>query len=80
MDVQARLGLGNLIPGTAAFKKSAGPRAAARETVEVFGAAGGLAEDAGDAIKALLEGEPGRAAKTFLPVAAANFAKGLDML
>ena len=80
MDVQARLGLGNLLPGTAAFKKSGGPNAGMREILDVFGAAGGLGKQAADATRALFEGEPTRAATSFLPVAAANFAKGLDML
>ena len=79
IDVQARLGLANLIPGTSAFKKSAPPSAGTRELLEVAGVAGSVIGQAGRAIDAGLSGELSKAAKAFMPVAITNAIKAMDM-
>lgn len=79
LEVQQRLGLGNLGPGTSMLKPAAGPSARVWESLEVFGAVGSLGRQALDAIELALKGETSRAVGAFLPVAAANVAKAIDM-
>jgi hypothetical protein len=76
LDVQGRLGMGNLIPGTSFLKDSADKT---REFTEVFGAAGAFAKGAYDAGEALLRLDPAAAAKAVAPVAIQNLMKAWEM-
>lgn len=78
LDFAGRLGMGNLIPGTALLKPSAeGGRG--REVAEVFGPAAGLLTQIGDAYDAASEGNVGKAAQNLSPTAIKNLAAGLEM-
>ena len=77
IDVQARLGLGNIIPGTGLMnpaKKDKG-----REVAEVFGVAGGMAMSAMDTTEALAKGDVRRAALSILPGAIRNLIQAQEM-
>ena len=77
IDVQARLGLGNIIPGTGLMnptKKDKG-----REVAEVFGVAGGLAMSTMDTTEALARGDVRRAALSILPGAVRNLIQASEM-
>jgi len=77
IDVQARLGLGNIIPGTGLMnptKKDKG-----REVAEVFGVAGGLAMSTMDTTEALARGDVRRAALSILPGAVRNLMQAGEM-
>lgn len=77
IDVQARLGLGNIIPGTGLMnptKKDKG-----REVAEVFGVAGGLAMSTMDTTEALARGDVRRAALSILPGAVRNVIQAGEM-
>lgn len=77
IDVQARLGLGNLIPGTAVGKPS--ELDSGREALEVLGAPGGVLTSAGRAAKAAAQGQWSDAAWAMAPIAVRNAAKGIEM-
>ena len=77
IDVQARLGLGNLIPGTGVFKRSSPDKS--RDVLEFFGPAGSQARSVVDAVSAAQEGNPGAVAKSMLPLAIQNALKAVDM-
>jgi hypothetical protein len=77
LDVQARLGVGNLIPGTALLKRSQPNKS--QEILEVFGPAGGQARSLMDAFTAAQEGDHGAVGKALVPLALRNALKGLDM-
>ena len=77
IDVQQRLGMGNLIPGTGAFLKS--NRGPSREVLEMLGPAAGMAKQLGKGTERLLAGEPVGALKSMMPVALTNAYKAYDM-
>ncbi|WP_347262604.1 PLxRFG domain-containing protein, partial [Rudaea sp.] len=86
IDFQARLGLGNLVPGTELFKRSSTDRT--RDVLEITGPAGSVVQQwmrAWDAFAntALAEGAVvsggARALKEVLPVAVGNAMKAADM-
>ncbi|MFN8704538.1 MAG: PLxRFG domain-containing protein, partial [Rhodospirillales bacterium] len=78
LDVQGRLGLGNLIPGTAALKKSEVNKG--RDVIEILGPAGGLVQDVVQGAGKLVTGDIGGAAQEFVPVSIRNAIKSVDML
>lgn len=78
LDFAGRLGLGNLVPGTAMLKPSA-ESGRTREVSEVFGPAAGLLTQIGDAYDAAAEGNWGKAAQNLSPTAVKNLAAGLEM-
>jgi N12 class adenine-specific DNA methylase len=71
LDVSARLGMSNLIPGTRAFDPSKKDKG--REILEVFGAAGGLAKGVMDA------SDSGRVSDA-IPTAVRNAWKSYEMM
>ena len=77
LDVQARLGVGNLIPGTGILKRSTDDRS--RDVLEWFGPAGSQLRSTADAFRAAQEGRPGEIAKSLFPLAMQNAMKGYDM-
>jgi hypothetical protein len=77
LDIQGRLGLGNLIPGTGILKRSETDKT--RDIVEVLGPAGGLAKSIAGAASELQGGDIKGAAMQALPVAIQNALKGYDM-
>lgn len=77
LDVQTRMGLGNLVPGTSLLRKSQGDKS--REALEVFGPAGGLIKSGIEAFGALQAGNPGEAIAKGAPVAIQNLLKAIDM-
>ena len=77
IDLSGRLGLGNLIPGSAAFKPSETNKT--RDVAEFFGAAGGLLQQAMKGFEKVQSGDVLGAAKALAPKAAADAIKGLDM-
>lgn len=77
IDVQARLGLGNLLPGTGAAKPSS--LDSTREAMEVLGVPGSLIQTAGKAAKAAAQGQWADAAFTMAPSAVKNAQKGIEM-
>lgn len=78
LDVQGRLSMGNLIPGTAMFKPS-NPNPE-RSVMEVLGPAGSFGAGMIEGGANLLSGDPAKAAQTAAPVAVQNVLKGIDML
>jgi N12 class adenine-specific DNA methylase len=79
LDVSLRMGLHNLIPGTALFKRSEAGESKAREALEVAGPIGGVAQQAGRALERAAGGDPLGAARAVMPVALANLFKGAEM-
>jgi GGDEF domain-containing protein len=77
VDVQARLGMSNLIPGTGMLLRSSPDKA--REIAEVIGPVGGIYTQASQGAASLLAGQYGRAAAAGFPVAIQNVMKGVDM-
>lgn len=73
LDIQGRMGMGNLIPGTAALKQST---EGWREAVEVLGPAGSLGQAV---VEALRSPNTWEASKKAWPVALQNIDKGMDM-
>jgi len=71
LDVSARMGLGNLIPGTSLLLKSNIRKQ--DEVLEVLGPAGGMARDVARGIS---DGTPSK----FLPTAFRNMGKSADMI
>ena len=65
VDVQARLGLGNMIPATGIAKPSEQNKAG--QVAELFGPPGGMARSVGDFVDALQSGGAGDAFKAFSP-------------
>ncbi|UIF90836.1 PLxRFG domain-containing protein [Cupriavidus sp. UYPR2.512] len=78
IDIAGRMSVGNLIPGTAIFKKSTTDKS--KEVSEVFGAAGGLAEQIAQAAGLAQNGQLGAAALAMSPKAFRDMAKGIDMV
>ena len=77
LDVSLRLGMHNLIPGTAVLKPSETNRA--RDAIEFMGPVGGVLESAGRALEAAAKGESYRAAHSIAPLAVRNALKGAEM-
>ena len=65
IDVQARLGLGNMVPATALFKPS--EQGKASQLAELVGPPGGMAKQVGDFVDAVQSGKQGDAFKAFSP-------------
>lgn len=78
VDVQGRLGMGNLLPGTAIFKPSESNKM--RTMSELAGPLGGVLEAAQKALGAAQRGDYTGAVKEMLPVAGKNLLKGVDMM
>jgi hypothetical protein len=76
IDVQGRLSMGNLIPGSGALK----PNASMRDALELLGPAGGLFDEYVKGAKSVISGNPLEAAIGFSPVAIKNVLKGADVL
>ena len=74
IDVQARMGLGNLIPGTGILKRSTADKT--RDVAEAVGPAGGMAISIGQGIGSLMQGDIGSAAMAAAPNAAKNAVSG----
>lgn len=68
LDFAGRVGLGNLIPGTAMLKPSS-ETGRVREVAEVFGPSAGLLTQISDAYDAAVEGNTGKAAQNLAPKA-----------
>ena len=77
LDISARMGMHNLIPGTAALKRSEADKG--REALEVIGPVGGVVQNVGRGLEAAAKGDFGRAAKAILPLAVQNLFKGAEM-
>lgn len=77
IDVQARLGLGNIIPGTGLLNPARKDKG--REVAEVFGVAGGLAMSTLDTTEALARGDIRRAAMSILPGSLRNLMQAAEM-
>lgn len=78
LDIQSRLGLGNLLPATALFKPSEENRA--RVLAEFAGPTGSLLSSVTDAASAAEAGQGvGGIMRALLPVGLKNAAKGYDM-
>lgn len=78
LDIQGRLGMGNLIPATGLLKVNV--TNPARELSQVLGPVGSFAGGVIEGGAELLSGNPLGAAKTAAPVAIQNVIKGIDML
>ena len=78
IDVQGRLGLGNLFPGTGAWKRSS--PSGSSEAFEVLGAAGGVLKSASKAVEAAVAGDVAGVGRAMMPVAIANAYKMYDMV
>lgn len=68
LDFSGRLGLGNLIPGTALLKPS-DEQQRGRQVAEIFGPTAGMATQIGDAYDAVVEGNTGKAVQNLAPKA-----------
>ena len=77
VDVQARLGVSNLIPGTAMLNPTR--KDTGREVAEVFGVAGGLAKSVGTAAEAVAKDDYRKAGLAVLPTAVKNALMAKEM-
>lgn len=80
MDVSARLGMQNLLPGTSLLKPSSSAREKVRDITEIGGPAASLVSSIGDALAALATGRPAAALETVVPVAVRNAWRGARTL
>ena len=78
MDFGGRLGLGNMIPGTALLKPS-DENTRGRNLAEVMGAAAGLGQQVGDAYDAMVEGNKAKALQNLAPKAVKDVLAGGEM-
>ena len=76
LDVSMRLGMQNVIPGTAALKTSEADKT--RDVLEVLGPAASIARNAATAGQALATGDPGKL-HLLLPKGLQDLRKGLEM-
>jgi hypothetical protein len=76
-DISSRMGMANLIPGTAVLKQSEVSKA--RDIEEAVGPAGSLVKSAFDMLSALATSHYEQAALEALPVAARNLYQGIKM-
>lgn len=77
IDVQARLGLGNLIPGTRLLTPFEPDKS--RDVQEWIGPIAGVAKQAGDSIEKFSAGDIGQGFAALVPVAIKNLLQGADM-
>lgn len=77
VDVSQRLGVGNMIPGTALLKR--GEPDKTREIAQALGPAGGLAQQIGAGYQSVMAGQPMAAVKGVTPIALQNVFKAADM-
>ncbi|MFO7189934.1 MAG: PLxRFG domain-containing protein [Pseudomonadota bacterium] len=77
IDVQGRLGMGNLLPATGIGLKSTQDKS--REIAEAVGPIGGVIENVFKGASRLSAGDVGGAAAAIAPVAVQNALKGFDM-
>jgi len=77
LDVSLRMSMGDLIPGSGLMLRSNTDRS--RDLLEIAGPAGGLARQYMDASEKALAGDFTGAAAGFLPMAAQNALKAMDM-
>lgn len=78
LDIQGRMSLGNLIPGSAMFKPSEGDRRFAG-ALEIIGPIGGLAQSYMNTVHAAQTGNWDRAAIEWMPKAIKDVASGYQM-
>lgn len=76
IDISARMGLGNFVPGTGLLTKK---RDYGRDYLEIVGPAGTLFTNAGTALASMAQGDVVAAGKAMAPVAAQNWIKAADM-
>lgn len=77
IDLHSRLGLQNLIPGSALLKPSTTDKS--REFQDLLGPAASVVAAMGQALQDLATGRPDKAALAMAPVAVQNAAKGIKM-
>lgn len=77
IDVSSRLGMHNLLPGTALLKQSEKDKM--RDVQEIIGPVGGVIRNVGTAIESFAQGKAGAGAHALMPVAIQNVLKSLDM-
>ena len=77
VDLHSRLGLHNILPGSALLKPSTTDKS--REFQDLLGPAASVVASLGQAMQSIAEGKPGRAALTLAPVAIQNAVKGWSM-
>jgi hypothetical protein len=77
LDIQGRLGLQNLIPGTAMLKPS--ERNRIREAGEMLGPVGGVVQSGAQMLENLVKGRHGEAVTVILPKAVRDAVKGMEM-
>lgn len=80
VDFQGRLGLGNLIPGTGALKKSNTAMETVRSIVEIAGPTASIGTQLGEAAEAASEENFAQAGRNLSPKAVRDILLGLDML
>ena len=78
IDMSRRLGVQNLIPGTAMFKVSETDKS--RDVLEFVGPMGGFVKSAFSGVEALRQGDVGGFARVSLPLAVQNALKGMKTL
>lgn len=78
IDVQGRLGLSNLVPGTAMFKRSNPDKG--KEALEVIGPLGAFVNSVTQALTRAQSGDWQGVARMGLPVAVQNALKAVDMV
>jgi hypothetical protein len=78
LDFSGRLGLGNMLPGTALLKPS-DEQGRNRQIAELFGPLAGIGAQVGDAYDAAASGNMGKMGEALAPTAIKNALAGLDM-
>jgi hypothetical protein len=78
LDFSGRLGLGNMLPGTALLKPS-DEAGRSKQIAELFGPLVAVGAQIGDAYDAVAAGDPGKALEALAPTAVRNAMAGLDM-
>ncbi|MGE0383403.1 MAG: PLxRFG domain-containing protein [Gammaproteobacteria bacterium] len=79
LDLSMRLGMGNLIPGTALLKPSADASQQAREIGQVIGPVGGLVTSAGQALERAAKGDAAAAVQAVMPKAVKDLFLAYEM-
>lgn len=79
-DMQGRMSMGDMIPGTAAFNFSMSPEARLKEGMSVIGASASLGDKAVETAKALAGGRMGDAVTAAMPRSITSLIKAKDML
>jgi N12 class adenine-specific DNA methylase len=78
LDIQGRLSVGNVIPGTGLLKKSDTDKT--RDITELLGPVGGVLKNAGAAFSDVEAKQFGKAGREFAPKALQDVAKAIDMV